>query len=350
MKKSTFFKINLIYFIAMLCIAVIFVLGYMGIFDNSYITTFLIQIVVMFAIPLLMYSLLVTKNVKQTFRDFGFKKISASALIISVILGFVLYFINTFVANATQTIISLLGFENIGTPTTVEFNYSMLLQEFLLTAVLPGFCEEILHRGLVLNAGKKYANPRFCLLASSILFGLMHMNINQFFYATILGCLMGYASLASGSIYPSMIIHFMNNALSIYFYYGYYLDWSFASLYYEIQSLLMSNVFLFVISLSLFIALMVWLYLYLTKRLAIEKAKSDVKKIIDSLKLSNLSIEEAQVRINVANDILKKCKLSPVAESIPKGRKLYFNEKIFFYSSIVLGSLITITSFIYGLI
>ncbi len=350
MKKSVFTKINLIYFIAMLCIAVIFVLGYLGIFSNEFLTTFLIQIVVMFAIPLILYSLLVTRNVKSTFSDFGFKKISLNAIFISIILGFVLYFINSFVASATQSIISLLGFENITSSTTVEFSYDILLKEYLLTAILPGICEEVLHRGLMLNAGKKYANPRFCLFASSILFGFMHMNINQFFYATILGLIMGYVALASGSIYPTMIIHFMNNAISIYLLYGYYLDWPLASLYYRIQSVLLSNAFLFVVAISLFISLLVWLYLYLTRLLAIERSKAEIKKIVEYLKLTTLPIEEAQAKIDQANEILKKYKNLTIGTDLPKGRKLYFSEKIFFYSSVVLGILVTISSFIYGII
>ena len=59
----------------MLSVAVIFVLGYLGIITDSYLSTFLIQGVVMLAMPVILYSLFVSKNVKQTFSDFGFKKI-----------------------------------------------------------------------------------------------------------------------------------------------------------------------------------------------------------------------------------------------------------------------------------
>ena len=60
----------------MLSVALIFVLGYFDIIKSSYLSTFLIQGIVMLAFPITLYSALVTKNVKQTFSDFGFKKIS----------------------------------------------------------------------------------------------------------------------------------------------------------------------------------------------------------------------------------------------------------------------------------
>jgi len=94
MKNKNFFKISLIYFIAMICIATLFVLGSFGIITNEFWATFLIQIVVMFAIPTLLYTLIISKNTKKTFKDLGFSKFSFKMLLISIALGFILYFIN----------------------------------------------------------------------------------------------------------------------------------------------------------------------------------------------------------------------------------------------------------------
>jgi len=215
MKNKNIFKINIIYFVALLLVAIVFVLGYTGILQNDILTSFLIQVVIMFALPLLMYSLLMKKNIKDTFIDCGFKKITGKMIGISIILGFVLYFINSFVADAFYGIISMFGYETISSSTTSSFNYGMLLKDLILSCMLPGFCEEFLHRGIMLHAGKKHANTRYCLIVSSLLFGLTHLNIRQFFYAAILGFLMGAVTLSANSIIPSIIIHFMNNALSV---------------------------------------------------------------------------------------------------------------------------------------
>lgn len=350
MKNKTFFKINIIYFIAMILVALIFVLGYLGYFQNDYISTFLIQIMVMFAIPMLLYTMFVSKSFKQTFKDTGFKKISIRMIGIAILLGIVLYFINNFVAQFFSSLISLLGYENLTQTTTVAFSYELLFREFLLTCVLPGICEEFLHRGIMLFAGKKCGNTRYVLIASSILFGLMHLNINQFFYAAILGFLMGYVAIVADSIYPSIIIHFLNNFLNTYFYYGYYLNWPFATFVNDIESLIASNIFVYIIVNTILICLLLMLYVYLTRVLAKERARYDVKKIIACLQINNLPIEQAQAKINQANEILTKTESLKFKNTVSSGGKFSFLSQVFLISSIVLGSLITISSFIWGII
>lgn len=375
MKNKNFFKINLIYFTAMSCVAAVFVLGYMGKIKSDILSSFLIQIVVMFAIPMFMYSLLISKNNKQTLIDAGFKKISGKMIGLSIALGFVLYFINSFVADTFSSIVALLGYENLYGATTVTLSYKLLLKEFVLSAILPGFCEEFLHRGIMLFTNKKVNNPRYCLIISSILFGLMHLNINQFFYAAILGCLMGYIDLCADSIFPSMIIHFMNNFLSSYFFYGYYLNWPFARFVNDFSNVLRSNIFVFVISISSGVVLLFMCYKYLSRMMRRERAKSDVKKILNVLQKENLSYGELQTKINMANEILSSCqkdifqtndnKITESAENtnaqnsdVPNSEnavarskvKSSFLDKAFLISSFVLGGLITIITFLWGMI
>ena len=345
MKNKNIFKINIIYFVAITLVAIVFLLGYLGILNNDILMSLLIQVVVMLAIPLLMYSLLTKKNFKVTFNDCGLKKISSKMISISIILGFVLYFINNFVADAFYGIISLFGYENLSSTTTSSFSYGLLLKELILSCILPGFCEEFLHRGLLLHAGKKHSNPKYCLIISSILFGLMHLNIRQFFYASILGFLMGYVSLAADSIVPSIIIHFMNNFLSNYFYYGTYLEWPLAKFVNFVTNVFSSNVFMFIVTSSIAIIVLFLCYNYLTKLMLKERAKRDIKAIVQALQMEKLSIVQAQIKFNEVNKLLK---FKSIQEQ--KERKFSFNENIFLIASFVLGTLITISSFIWGVI
>ena len=59
MKNKTIFKINIIYFVALVGVAILFALGYLGIIKNDILASCLLQIDVMFAIPLLLYTLMV---------------------------------------------------------------------------------------------------------------------------------------------------------------------------------------------------------------------------------------------------------------------------------------------------
>lgn len=363
----------------MALVAVLFVLGYMGIIKSDIASSFLIQIVVMFGVPLLMYTVLISKNTKQTFSDAGFKKISGKMVGLAIALGFVLYFVNSFVADAFSSIITLFGYENLYGTTTVKLTYKLLLKDFVLSAILPGFCEEFLHRGIMLFTNKKVSNPRYCLIVSSLLFGLMHLNINQFFYAAILGGLMGYVDLCADSIYPSMIIHFMNNFLSSYFFYGYYLNWPFARFVNDFSAIIRANIFMFVIVIMLTIISLFICYKILTQLMRRERAKLDVRKILNSLQLENLSYEQVQTKIAQANEILsssqkglfdeiKNAEQNEIVENVSTkiltstnatdGEKQASNskikssflDKVFLISAFVLGGLITIITFIWGMI
>ena len=346
MKNKNIFKINIIYFVALVLVATVFLLGYLGYFENEILLSILIQIVVMFAIPLLMYSIIMKKKPNETLKDFGLKKISSKMVFISIIIGFVLYFINSFVADAFYGIITLLGYENISSGTTSTINYLTLLKELVLSCILPGFCEEFLHRGLMLHSRKKHSNPKYCLIISSILFGLMHLNIRQFFYAAILGYLMGYVALVANSIVPSIIIHFMNNFLSNYFFYGKYFKWPLANFVSFITNIFYSNIFLLFTTSVISIMLLLLAYNYLTKVLLKERAKLDIKSIIRALEMEKLSVTEAQIKFNEVNNLLK---YKSIQEEKNK-KTTSFTDNIFLISSIILGILITISTFIWGVI
>ena len=345
MKNKNIFKINIIYFVAITLVALVFLLGYTGVLKNDFLMSFLIQVVVMVSIPMLMYSLLMRRNLKETLSDCGLKRISFSMIIISIVLGFVLYFINSFIADTFYGIITLFGYETISTAGTTTVTYGTLLKELLLSCILPGFCEEFLHRGIMLHANKKHSNPKYCLIISSILFGLMHLNIRQFFYASILGFLMGYVSLSADSIIPSIIIHFMNNFLSNYFFYGTHFNWPLAKFVNFVTNFFASNIFVFILTSVIFVTLLFLSYKYLVKLMLKERAKKDIKAIVQALQMDKLTIVEAQAKFNQVNKLLKH---KSVEET--KKQPSSFIDKLFLISSLILGTLVTISSFIWGVI
>ena len=349
MQNKKIFYINLIYYICLLSVALIFVLGYFDIIDNSYLSTFLIQGVVMLAMPIILYSLFVTKNVKQTFNHFGFKKISFTVLLCSIGLGFVLFFINNYVADIFYTILAIFGYDNsVNVALSVNTNIGI---EFLLTAIVPGICEEVLHRGMFMRGSSKQGYTRYGLLFSSILFGLMHLNIQQFFYAMILGALMGVVVIVADSIYPAMIIHFMNNALSIYFSYGLDYGWPFTELKATIESAIFStNLILCIAIISGLIFLLLILYKMLVRAIARDKHKKMALKLAKDLKMDDMSYIEMQAKLDEIGTVLEKTSPQNVLPIKNTAKPLKFVDKIFLYSSIVLGALITICSFIWGIL
>lgn len=85
---------------------------------------------------------------------------------------------------------------------------------FLYVAVLPAICEEFLFRGLIYH-GLRKRNVSGAVFMSALMFALMHMNINQFSYAFVLGVILALAVEITGSVLTSVIMHLLFNGTSI---------------------------------------------------------------------------------------------------------------------------------------
>ena len=86
----------------------------------------------------------------------------------------------------------------------------------LSTVIFPALLEEFMMRGVVLGVLKKFGDS-FAIIASSLVFSLMHASLAQFAFAFLVGLLLGYITVKSKSIWPAVIIHAMNNFTSVAF-------------------------------------------------------------------------------------------------------------------------------------
>lgn len=86
---------------------------------------------------------------------------------------------------------------------------------FFTLAVVPAFVEELLFRGLVLSNLLPYGRTT-AVLASALLFGVMHQNVEQIFYATAAGIVIGWVYVCTNSIWPCILLHFCNNLRSVF--------------------------------------------------------------------------------------------------------------------------------------
>ncbi len=88
------------------------------------------------------------------------------------------------------------------------------LLRILQTAVLPALIEEFAVRGVVMQPLRRYGD-KFALLMSAFVFALMHGNMVQIPFAFIAGLAIGYAVIATGSMWTGVIIHFCNNLIAV---------------------------------------------------------------------------------------------------------------------------------------
>lgn len=95
-------------------------------------------------------------------------------------------------------------------------------RSFLLTlfstAVLPALLEEMSFRGILLERLRPLGD-RFAVVISALLFGLAHGNIVQIPFAFLLGLLFGYIVVRTNNIWLAVLLHFLNNGMSVMFEY-----------------------------------------------------------------------------------------------------------------------------------
>lgn len=84
---------------------------------------------------------------------------------------------------------------------------------FIGTAVMPALIEELSLRGILLTPMRKYGNA-FAILASAYVFGIFHGDVAQIPFAFICGLFFGYIAVVTDSLWPTVIVHFLNNSLS----------------------------------------------------------------------------------------------------------------------------------------
>lgn len=107
-----------------------------------------------------------------------------------------------------------INFEQSGLEAFSGTDWISLLMSFLALACIAPIFEEIAFRGICLHVFAKYGT-RFAIIASSMLFSLLHGNVIQSLFAFGLGVLLSLLTLKAKSIIPATIIHFANNSIAI---------------------------------------------------------------------------------------------------------------------------------------
>jgi membrane protease YdiL (CAAX protease family) len=85
----------------------------------------------------------------------------------------------------------------------------------LIIGVGPAIGEELFCRGFLGRGLVAWHGPRIGVLATSLLFGIMHVIPAQAAYAAVLGVILHVLALSGRSLWLPMIAHFLNNGLSV---------------------------------------------------------------------------------------------------------------------------------------
>lgn len=347
-KNSSFFSATFTYLIIMAVFVGIRIfasfnlLSFLGDYEDL-VYSLIIQVGVIFGLSLVLYKTFSKKKVKEIFKEFKFEKISLKAVLICVGLGFLVIFLNIAFNSIFDLILRLFGYSPASS-TITSYALSAFLIAIFASAVLPAFCEEFANRGMLLSGLKKLGIKKAIVL-SGLVFGLMHLNIGQFGYAFLIGMFFAFIFFATGSILPSIIIHFMNNAVSEYLTFARVNDLPLGNFYDQIQSLIQGGGYIpTILVIYLVLLTIIFLFAWLTYLLIKETRGKKLMKIGDDL-AETLADQPEQLRPSILKiDI-------PISALGFNIKQTYFpslKAKIPLYTTIFLGSVITLMTLIWN--
>lgn len=157
-------------------------------------------------IPAIIYLILTKTNPIKLIR---WKKIDLPTIFMVILMTFLtmplVTFINAMSMLFSQNNVMALGEKMMSNP---------LALNLLLMAVIPAISEELVFRGVLFHTYRK-DSVLYGVMISGVVFGLMHLNFNQFSYAFVLGIIFALIIEATGSIYATIIAHFIINGNSV---------------------------------------------------------------------------------------------------------------------------------------
>lgn len=194
-----------------LAFAFLFVLGACGVKEGYDQQNWYLYIA--YFLPQLAFALVALWCLRFAKRPFGevckSQKCSVKYILVALLLQvglFALSELNTLFLKLLGTI----GYEDAGMalPSLDGFGFVGTL---VVVALLPALFEEIIFRGILLNGLKSFGRVGAVLLCGA-LFALYHQNPAQTLYQFCCGASFALVALRAGSVLPTIVAHFINNA------------------------------------------------------------------------------------------------------------------------------------------
>ena len=303
-KNKTIKNSLICYFLIVVFFVGIRILSYFGLLNflgktGEIIANIVIQVGFLFSISLFLFGFLQKSKTKDVLVFYGYKKISWKGILYSVLIGIVVYILNIFVAAFFNSILQSLGYTFSSSSSTGYYPFWLFVVNLIMTAILPAICEETAHRGMLLKSLSGYGYKK-AIIISALLFGLLHLNIEQFFYATIIGLYLGYLSILCDTIYPAIIIHFMNNGIGVLMSYATSNNVPLNAMFTWIDYSLINNPIIGLIFVICLIVLLVFALKALTKRLFKETAIKNINR----LQIALITQIERERYFNEINEII----------------------------------------------
>ena len=94
-----------------------------------------------------------------------------------------------------------------------------LVLNLIIIALIPAVGEELTFRGVVQQGLTRRMNPHVAIILSAAIFSFIHFQFYGFLTRMFLGMLLGYMFYITGSLWTSILMHFLNNGSAVLIYY-----------------------------------------------------------------------------------------------------------------------------------
>jgi len=140
------------------------------------------------------------------------KKVDFVSVLIAIAMSLICLFCFTGLTNVFVNFLGKLGYKSSSSFSVPNIE-TYLLYIFLI-CICPAIFEDVLFRGCILNGLRKLGDKN-AVIISAVIFMLMHGGPDQTVHQFILGVVLGFALIASKSVWIPIIIHFVNNFIAL---------------------------------------------------------------------------------------------------------------------------------------
>lgn len=134
---------------------------------------------------------------------------------IKTVLLVILYVIMLFPMVTFVNAVSMIFVENTVSAISGDVLKMPMWVMILSIGILGPLVEEIVFRGVILQSYQRTGRIVGSILLSSVLFGMMHMNFNQFAYGAVMGIMLALLYEATGTITASFLAHATFNTIEV---------------------------------------------------------------------------------------------------------------------------------------
>ncbi len=184
---------------------------------------------VCFVVPAYIYARMEKKSLAVVFR---FKAVSRMTIVYTIVLAaglivvtdtidkWIAPMINAYLDSTLGALSPELMSDKILAKMKEEFKITGFLNGTLLilaAVFAAGFCEEMLIRGMFQGALEKRLSAVYAIVISSLVFSFIHINPWGGIQIFVIAVFLGWIAWRTGSIYPTILLHALNNFIVILF-------------------------------------------------------------------------------------------------------------------------------------